>query len=30
MVRTAPDDDSDRKLLADVESHGWHLVGIND
>ena len=30
MVRTTPDDDSDRKLLADVESHGWHLVGIND
>lgn len=30
MVRTKPDDDSDRKLLADIESHGWHLVGIDD
>jgi len=30
MVRTTPDDDSDRKLLADVEQHGWHLVGIDD
>lgn len=30
MVRTTPDDDYDRKLLADVESHRWHLVGIED
>ena len=30
MVRTTPDDDHDRKLLADVEGHGWHLVGIDD
>lgn len=30
MVRTTPDDDFDRKLLADVASHGWHLVGIDD
>lgn len=30
MVRTTPDDDYDRKLLADVASHGWHLVGIDD
>jgi hypothetical protein len=30
MVRTTPDDDYDRKLLADVKEHGWHLVGISD
>ncbi|QDT13501.1 DUF4262 domain-containing protein [Stieleria marina] len=30
MVRTKPDDESDRKLLADVVDHGWHLVGIDD
>lgn len=30
MVRTTPDDDFDRKLLADVAQHGWHLVGIED
>lgn len=30
MVRTRPEDDSDRKLLSDIESHGWHLVGISD
>jgi hypothetical protein len=30
VVRTKPEDDSDRKLLADVERHGWHLVGIDD
>ena len=30
MVRTKPDDDYDRKLLADIEQHGWHLVGIPD
>ena len=30
MVRTQADDDSDRKLLADVDSHGWHLVAIRD
>jgi hypothetical protein len=30
MVRTHAEDDYDRKLLADVESHGWHLVGIGD
>ena len=23
-----PVDDGDRKLLADVEDHGWHVVGI--
>lgn len=23
-----PEDDSDRKLLADVEQFGWHVVGI--
>lgn len=28
MVRTQPDDDHDVKLLADVESHGWHIVVI--
>lgn len=28
MVRTRPDDDHDVRLLADVESHGWHLVEI--
>jgi len=30
MVRTIPDDDSDRKLLADIENHGWHLVSIEE
>ncbi len=30
MVRTKPDDDHDRKLLADVNSHGWHLVMVTD
>lgn len=30
MVRTTPDDDHDRRLLADVERHGWHLVGIDE
>ncbi len=30
MVRTTPDDDYDRKLLSDVERHGWHIVGIDD
>ena len=30
MVRTKPEDDSDRKLLADIENFGWHLVGIED
>jgi len=24
------EDDSDRKLLADVKSHGWHLVGVEE
>jgi len=24
----APEDDGDRKLLSDVESHGWHIVII--
>ncbi|MEM6469013.1 MAG: DUF4262 domain-containing protein [Planctomycetota bacterium] len=28
MVRSTPKDDNDRTLLADVERHGWHLVGI--
>jgi hypothetical protein len=23
------EDDSDRKLLADVASHGWHIVGVD-
>jgi Domain of unknown function (DUF4262) len=23
------EDDSDRKLLADIASHGWHIVGVN-
>ena len=23
------EDDSDRKLLADVAAHGWHIVGVN-
>jgi hypothetical protein len=23
-----PADDHDRKLLADVEQHGWHVIGI--
>ncbi|WP_158265276.1 DUF4262 domain-containing protein [Blastopirellula marina] len=30
MVRTTPDDDSDRKLLADIQEFGWHLVAIQD
>ena len=30
MVRTKPEDDYDRKLLADIKSHGWHLIGIDD
>lgn len=30
MVRTTPEDDHDRKLLADIGSHGWHLVGISE
>lgn len=24
----APEDDHDRKLLADVQEHGWHVVGV--
>ncbi len=24
----APEDERDRKLLADVEQHGWHVIGI--
>jgi hypothetical protein len=24
-----PDDDSDRKLLSDLASHGWHIVGVD-
>ena len=24
-----PADDCDRKLLADIASHGWHIVGVN-
>ena len=27
MVRTHAEDDYDRKLLADVQQHGWRLVG---
>lgn len=30
MVRQHADDEGDRRLLADVERHGWHLVGIED
>lgn len=30
MVQTTPEDDHDRKLLADIERHGWHLIGIDD
>lgn len=30
MVRTKPDDEYDRKLLADVNDYGWHLIGIDD
>ncbi len=30
MVRKHAEDDDDRKLLADVAQHGWHLVGIED
>ncbi|MCC9601264.1 DUF4262 domain-containing protein [Stieleria sp. JC731] len=30
MVRTKPDDDDDRVLLRNIESHGWHLVGISE
>jgi len=30
MVRTHSDDDHDRKLLDDVERHGWHVVGIKE
>ena len=30
MVRTEPEDDYDRKLLHDVQEHGWHLIGIDD
>lgn len=28
-VLPEPEDDSDRKLLADVAQHGWHIVGVN-
>lgn len=24
-----PDDDTDHKLLADIASHGWHIVGVD-
>src|SRR5687768_9010194 len=24
----APEDASDEKVLADVEEHGWHMIGI--
>ena len=24
----APQDDHDRKLLADVQQHGWHVLGV--
>jgi len=24
----APQGDSDRKLLADVQGHGWHVIGV--
>jgi hypothetical protein len=23
-----PTDDSDRKLLADVQEYGWHIIGV--
>jgi len=25
-----PDDKGDAKLLADIQEHGWHVVGIPD
>jgi len=28
-VLPEPEDDSDRKLLADIAQHGWHVVGVN-
>jgi hypothetical protein len=28
LVLRTPDDDGDRKLLADVQRHGWHITGI--
>ncbi|HWL08425.1 MAG TPA: DUF4262 domain-containing protein [Planctomicrobium sp.] len=30
MVRTKAEDDFDRKLLADIDSHGWHFVVIEE
>ena len=30
MVRTRPDDESDRRLLDDIAQHGWHLVGFEN
>lgn len=30
MVQTVAEDEYDRKLFSDIESHGWHLVGISD
>jgi hypothetical protein len=28
FVFREPEDDGDRKLLSDVESHGWHVVAV--
>lgn len=28
LTLRTPEDDSDRKLLADIETHGWHMVVI--
>lgn len=27
-LRPVPQDDHDRKLLADVQGHGWHVIGV--
>jgi hypothetical protein len=27
-VTPEPTDEYDRKLLADVEQHGWHVIGV--
>jgi len=30
MVRSTADDKYDEKVLSDIETHGWHLVAIED
>jgi hypothetical protein len=30
FVFRKPDDNGDRKMLADIRGHGWHVVGIPD